>query len=144
MTGDGAIGIARASCINEPLDFLDKSEPSGGGTAVAEYAELSEREEMECRMLEGYVDNSTFTARDVDGSNIAGIESGTRGDMGGVWDCRWTSLIVVIACLYVCMRARQRLEKAWRAERTKTIRVCKENEALLAGVEDVVVDSDYK
>jgi hypothetical protein len=94
-------------------------------------------------MLEGYVDSSTLTARDVDGPNTAGIESGARGDMGGVCGCCWTSLIVVIACLYVCMRARQRLEKAWRAERTKTMRVCKED-ALLAGVEDVVVDSDCK
>ena len=88
-------------------------------------------------MLEGYVDSSTFTARHV---NTAGVESGARGDMGGVWGCCWTSLIVVIACLYVCMRARQRLEKAWRAERTKTMRVCREEEALLAGVEDVVAD----
>ena len=28
-TGDGAVGIARgASCIYEPLDFSDESEPS--------------------------------------------------------------------------------------------------------------------
>lgn len=40
------------------------------------------------------------------------------------------------------MRVRQRLEKAWRAERTKTIRVWKEKELLVAGIEDAVVDSD--